>query len=149
MNDDRQERESVWSVGRNWLPWCLGLIFALTIAWTWFVARVIGHRGEHENVAEIAIVVDGETASAVPLIVVYAMFLLTSLDLVGGGVMVTYRYLERKILKPQQDKFRAEALAKGRAEGTEQMQRAWEDWNHRREEAEANGETFAESPAGR
>ncbi len=152
MNDNRQERESVWSVGRNWLPGCFGLIFALTLAWTWLVAWAEVRRGEHEDIAEVVIAVVSKSASAVPLIVVYAILIVTTLDFIGGAAMVTYRYLERKFLKPQQEKLQAEARAKGRvegrAEGAEQNQRAWEDWNRRREEAHAREEPFDELPPG-
>jgi hypothetical protein len=54
--------------------------------------------------------------------------------------MVTYRFLERKILKPQAEKLRAE----GRAEN----QRLWTDWNRHRVEAEEKGKPFNEPPPG-
>ena len=50
--------------------------------------------------------------------------------------MVTYRFLERKILKPQAEKLRAE------------NQRLWTDWNRRRVEAEEKGKPFNEPPPG-
>ena len=41
LKDQRPpERESVWSVAKEWLPWCLLLIFLLTFIWTAFVAWV-------------------------------------------------------------------------------------------------------------
>ena len=48
-------------------------------------------------------------ASAVPLIVISAMFTVTALDTTGGGIMVTYRWLSNKILKPQEERIRAKA----------------------------------------
>ena len=84
--------------------------------------------------------------------------------------MVTYRWLSNKILKPQEERIRAKAqkevqeeakaqglsqglsqglaqgLTQGQKEGREQMQRMWEDWFRRREEAEREGEPFDEPP---
>lgn len=113
-------------------------------------------------------------ASAVPLIVVGAMFTVTALDTTGGGIMVTYRWLSNKILKPQEERIRAKAqkevqeeakarglaqgmaqgieqgiaqgIVQGQKEGREQVQRMWEDWFRRREEAERKGEPFDEPP---
>ena len=67
-------------------------------------------------------------ASAVPLIVISAMFTVTALDTTGGGIMVTYRWLSNKILKPQEERIRAkaqkevqeEAKARGLAQGIAQ-----------------------------
>ena len=39
-----------------------------------------------------------------------------------------------------------QGLAKGRREGVQAVQKAWEDWNRRRETAQANGEPFTEPP---
>ncbi len=52
--------------------------------------------------------------------------------------MVTYRYLERKFIKPLEDKLRTEGAAA--------IQRQWEEWNSRREAAESRGEPFDEPP---
>jgi flagellar biosynthesis/type III secretory pathway protein FliH len=75
--------------------------------------------------------------------------------------MVTYRYLERKFLKPLIEKQRAEAerrqaeamatgrakgMAEGRAAGREEERLKWTAWNLRREEAEKKGEPFNEPP---
>ncbi len=164
MNNRRPERESIWSVGRRWLPWCLGLIFALTIGWTAFIAVTEVSGGKHDGMAATVRVVVSESAPAVQLIVVYAIFIITVLDIAGGATMVTYRYLERKFLKPLEEKLRAEAraegvaegIAEGRAEGVAEgvaegrsaTQHEWEGWNRRREEAAARGEPFSEPPPG-
>ena len=164
MNDPRASRDSVWSVGRQWLPWCLGLIFALTIGWVVFIARFETASGKHDGIAETTIAVVGGSAAAVPLIVVCAIFVVTALDIAGGAIMVTYRYLERKFLKPLEERLLAEARAAaiaegkavgmavgkamGMAEGAESMRLMWEDWNRRREEAATQGKLFNEPPPG-
>ena len=122
----------------------MGLIFALTIGWTAFIAVNEVSGGKHDGMAPTAGAVVSESAPAVPLIVAYVIFAITVLDIGGGATMVTYRYLERKILKPLEEKLRAE----GRAEGRSAVQREWEEWNRRREAAAAKGETFSEPAPG-
>ncbi len=139
MSDQRPERESIWSIGRKWLPWYLGVVFAMTIGWTSFTAWFEVTRGEHDGLSEIAIAVVRGTASAAPLIPIYALMAITALDLIGGTV-VTARYLSDKLLKPLHEKIRSE--------GREEVQRLWATWNQRRLEAEQNGEPFDEPPPG-
>ena len=43
-------------------------------------------------------------------------------------------------------RYLREGREEGRKEGRTQVQELWEDWNRRREEAEAMGEPFAEPP---
>ena len=135
-------REPIWSVARKWLALCLGLIFAMTIGWTVLVARAVIGSGEYEGVTETAIAVVTIASSAVPLIVVYSMFIVVLLDTAGGAIVVTYRYLSDKFLEPQREKLRRE----GQEQGAAKVQRAWEDWLRRKEEAEGKGETFDEPP---
>jgi hypothetical protein len=44
------------------------------------------------------------------------------------------------------DRFLQKRYAAGLAEGRAERQKEWEAWNERREEAEANGQTFDEPP---
>ncbi len=46
-------------------------------------------------------------------------------------------------------KARTEGLAQGRAEGIAAANKAWAEWNQRRLEAEANGQSFNEPPPDR
>ena len=131
-------RESPLSVGRKWLPWCLVLIFLLTIGWTALIVWVEVSSGEHEGILETAAAVGSNTAPAVPLIVVYAIMAISAIDVFGGLGMVTARYLTNKFVKPLIE----EHEARGRAE----ERRMWTDWNARRIEAEKNGVPFDEPP---
>ena len=166
--EESDDRESLWSVGRKWLPWCMGLIFVLTIGWTAFVAWDEAKSGEHDSVAKLARAVVEGSSPAAPLIVIYALLIIATLDTGGSATMATYKFFERKILKPQADKLRAEGEARGRAEGEArgraegeaegeargeargraEERRAWTEWNRRRMEAERKGETFDEPPPG-
>ena len=136
------ERKSPLSVGRKWLPWCLALIFLLTIGWTALIARIEVSSGNHEGILETAAAVGSKTAPAAPLIVVYAIMATSVIDLFGGMVMVTARYLTNKFVKPVIE----EHEARGRDEGREEERRKWTGWNTRRLAAEKNGEPFDEPP---
>ena len=140
MNEQRPERESIWSIGRKWLPWYFGLIFALTIGWTAFIAWLKITIGNHDSLPAIVNAVVVGTASAAPLIPIYALMAIAALDISGGATVVTARYLGDKFLKPLHERIRQE--------GREERQRQWAAWNHRREEAEKKGEPFDEPPPG-
>ena len=86
-------RESPLSVARKWLPWSVGLIFALTIGWTALIAWIDVLSGNHEGILETAVAVGSKTAPAAPLIVIYSIMVTSVTDTLGGMVMVTARYL--------------------------------------------------------
>ena len=135
-------RESPLSVARKWLPWCAALIFAMTAGWTALVAWAEVGGGKQQGVAAITIAVVSKAAPAAPMIVIYAIMIVSALDVAGGFAMVTARYLSNKFLEPLKEKRRAE----GRVEGREEERRKWTDWNRRRLEAEARGVPFDEPP---
>lgn len=174
MDDSRRRRESILSVAAKWLPWCLGLVFALTIAWAAFVARVEIASGDHESASEVAVAVATKTAATLPLIFLCSLFITTVLDLSGGALMVTARYLTDKFLDPWREKVKAEVMAEVKAEvaaeakaeaeaevrteaeaegvargieaGLAQKQHEWEVWLRDKEEAAERGEPFDEPP---
>ena len=45
----QKQRESVWNVAARWVPWCLALIFLLTIGWTAFVAWTLAKHGDYAS----------------------------------------------------------------------------------------------------
>ncbi len=160
------ERESVWSVARAWLPWCLALIFLLTFVWTGFVAWVQITTGNHPSVGPLveSIVIKG--ASGVPLILVISIAAVTIADIAGGAIVVTYRYLNNKFVEPLRRQLREEGKKEGREEGKKegreegkkegrkegvavgemQANQRWRDWLRRQDEAQAKGEPFDEPP---
>ena len=144
MAGQRQERESVWSVARKWLPWCLLLIFSLTIGWTAFVSWVEATQFSHESDSQLVIAAVNKSAPTIPLIAVFSMMVVTLGDVLGGGILVTKRYLEEKFLNPWLEK----QAEKGRREGREQERKMWEAWYERQQLALAKGESFNEPPPG-
>ena len=158
MDDRRRQRESILSVAAKWLPWCLGLVFALTIAWAVFVARVEILNADGRGSEEIAVAVAIKVAATLPLIFLCSLFITTTLDLSGGAIMVTARYLTEKFLDPWREKRNAQAkaegmavgkavgMAEGVAEGLAQKQHEWESWLSEEEDAAERGEPFDKPP---
>ena len=94
--------------------------------------------GEDHGVRDIAIAVVNETAKAATLIVLYAVSITYTLDITGGMIMVTARYLTDKFVEPLREQLREEGEARAN--------RKWMDWNNRRIKAEDEGVPFDESP---
>ena len=63
---------------------------------------------------------------------------ISSIDVFGGLVVVTARYLTNKFVKP--------LIEEHEARGRTEERRMWTDWNARRIEAEKNGVPFDEPP---
>ena len=145
------------SVARKWLPWCLGLMFALTLGWTAFVYWYETNRGNHADGFDVAIAVAERVMPSTPFITLISIFIVPIADLIGGAIMVTAKYLGNKFVKPLIEKRREEGRVEGRAEGrTEgrvegraEERLLWSEWNRRREDAAANGVPFAEPPPDR
>ena len=160
MNQD--DRENPLSVAKRWLPWCIGLILAMTVGWTAFVAWHEVSSGKHESLADTSIVVATSTAIVSPAIVIYAILITVLADLTEGAVVVTKRYLTNKFVKPLIERHKAEGRRQGHQQGRQEGRKeglheglqegrkeAFEeihDWNLRRLEAEKKGEPFQEPP---
>ena len=149
------------SVARKWLPWCLGLIFALTLGWTVFVYWYETNRGNHADGFDVAMAVAERVMPSTPFITLISIFIVPIADLIGGAMMVTAKYLGNKFVKPLIEKRReegrvegrkegrVEGRAEGRTEGRAEERLLWSEWNRRREEAAANGVPFVEPPPDR
>ena len=139
-------------VAKKWLPFCVILIIAQTLGFTALITwREIANG--FAGVNELVIAVVSGTAPAATLFVLYAIIAVALTDFIGGGVMVTARYLTKKLIEPLERKRREEmerrvreGMAQGVAQGAERERRAWTAWNSRRVDAEANGLPFDEPP---
>ena len=138
------ERESVWSVARRWVPWCLALIFLLTFTWTAFVGWTLAVHGSYASGSLLVVDAAGKSGPAAPLILLLAVTVISLGDSLEGIIVVTKRYLDSKLVEPVRKQLREE----GETIGEERERQRWAAWNHRRLEAEANGETFTEPPPG-
>ena len=101
--------------------------------------RSVVEAGEYHGVRDTVIAVVNETAKAAALIVLYAASITYTLDILGGIIMVTTRYLTDKFVEPLRDRLREEGREQGRAE-IMNMVRKWEDWNNRRIKAKSRAE---------
>ena len=144
--DRRANLVSPLDIAPKWLLTCAILIFAQTLGFTALVAWREIAKGV-AGVNEFIIAVVSGTSPAVPLFMVYAIIAVTALDFIGGGIMVTARYLTKKLIEPldkkrkeEMDRLirdsraegvkegvkrgvaqgRAEGVAEGRAEGVEE-----------------------------
>ena len=144
MEAQGQQWESVWTVARAWLSWCLAPIFLLTVGWTVLVVWIEATRFSHPTYYQMLIAAVGKSAPGIPLIVTFSIMTATLGDTLGGWTLVTKRFLEEKFLNPWLEKRKAEARAE--AERAGRVNRHWRAWNQRRLKAEANGEPFNEPP---
>ena len=135
-DENQDERLSILTVARIWWPWCLALIFVLTIVWTALVARTVVASGEHTGMPETIVAIISASAPGEFLIIIYSLMIVTALEYGGGIIVVTARYLTNKWVKPLQDKFREQ--------GRKQERRYWIERERRREKAEAQGIPFDE-----
>jgi len=138
-------------VAKKWLPFCIILIIAQTLGFTALITWRELANG-FAGVNELVIAVVSGTAPAATLFVLYAIIASALTDFIGGGVMVTARYLTKKLIEPLERKRREERAAMERrileshSQGVAQERRAWTAWNSRRVDAEANGLPFDEPP---
>ena len=140
QDDSQGERISILAVARTWWPWCLGLIFVLTIVWTALVAWTVVASGEHDGIPQTIVAIISASAPGEFLIIIYSLMVITGLDALGGFLMVTKRYLMNKWVKPQEERLREE----GRTEGRQEERQYWLDRERRRADAEAQGIPFDE-----
>ena len=131
-------RETLLAVSRKWLPFCGALIAVLTFGWTWIIYGEVVAAGEYHGARETAIAVVNEAGKAAALIVLYAVSITYILDIAGGAIMVTARYLTDKFVEPLREQLREE--------GETRANRKWETWNRNRIEAERKGIPFDEPP---
>lgn len=148
-DDDRRdegqdERLSILTVARVWWPWCLGLIFVLTIVWTALVAWTVIESSEHTGAPQTIVAIISGSAPGEFLIIIYSLMIVTALEYGGGIIVVTARYLTNKWVKPLQEKFRKQGVAEGIEQGVAKERRYWIEREHRRKEAEAQGIPFDE-----
>ena len=140
------ERESIWAVSRRWLPFYIGLISVMTFRWVWVIAEIVIESGEYDGATETMVAIVDRSSPAVPLIVLIGVCITYWLDILGGLLMVTARYLSSKLVTPIVERYREEGKAEGKVEGRSEMHNAWLTWYRKSEEAKAKGIPFDEPP---
>ena len=140
MVDKSQQRESVWSVARRWVPWFLALLCLLTVGWTAFVFWVEATQHSYPTISQLVIASVNKAAPASPLIFLFAILAVSVADSLEGMVVVTKRYLDNKLVEPIRKRLREE--------GAKERQKEWEAWYKRQQAAFDRGEPFDEPPPG-
>ena len=96
---------------------CLGVMMLYTFGWTAFIAQHEVRTGNHPDLESAAIATANGVGQVATLIVIYSIATTVALDILGGVIMVTARYLENKFVKPLIERHKAEGRVEGREEG--------------------------------
>lgn len=153
------DRESIWTIPAKLKRWYFALFsIQVVIAAIWLVRMGIVDEGRN-GIPDILFYVWQYMA---PAAVSSATFALVIVD-TAKGVMVLSTWLEDELKKRRERQIKAaveaavkvaveaavkEARAEARAEALSEERQRWEQWNRRREAAEAAGEQFNEPPPG-
>ena len=137
MHDDNYTpitpRESVWSIPHSWRAAYFFLFSIQTLTGvgllSWYEVTLSDNNAIQNFLSIIAGAAQIGVGSAANTIAIMEVI---------QYIMVTVRYLEDRLVKPQRERLRSE--------GRTQVQEMWEAWNRRRMEAEAKGEPFDDSP---
>ena len=152
------DRESIWAVSRKWLPFYIGLTSVMAFGWLWVMYGVVTESGEYGDATETMVATVERSSPAVPLIVLISVCVTYWLDIIGGLLMVTARYLSSRFVTPIVEKYleegrirgieegRIEGIEEGAAKGKSEMHNAWLTWYRKSEEAKARGIPFDEPP---
>ena len=152
---DIRQRESIWSVPFQWLPFYLAIFTLLSltgiIAYSWHIIS----QGDKSAVQIFYTILIGSAQIGVGSAIV--TFNVMEVVVVLAGI------IDQRFYKPRRERMKAEAMAQGMAEGIAQgmaqgkaqgmaqgkaegiaqgraeamaeLQKRWEDWNRRRIEA--------------
>lgn len=75
---------------------------------------------------------------AIPLFIVLSITVVIFAEFIGGLIVVLARYLKHK--------FEKQAEARGKAQGIDQANAAWESWYERMKKAQDKDQPFDEPP---
>ena len=146
------------TVVKRLAPLCICVTLLYAIGWTALIARHEVRTGNHPDLEHTAIATAERVGQVDTLIILCSIATTVALDILGGMVMVTLRYLENKFVKPVIERHKAEGREEGREEGVAAgiitgreegetiERRRWTEWNSRRLEAERAGVPFDEPP---
>ena len=138
-NEHEESRTSLWSYTSRFQA--LFLILYLLLAIPSLAVVVVVQVRNHSGILEtwVAAIIPGAAAMALSGMTAYS-----AIEAWRGSLVLAESI--RDGIKARRRKQVAQARAEGRAEGRAEAYVAWEDWNRRRVEAEATGETFNETP---
>ena len=94
------ERFSPLTVATRLGALCIGIMILYTVGWTAFIAQHEIRTGNHPDLERTAIATAERAGQVDGLILIYSIATTIALDIIGGMIMVTARYLENKFVKP-------------------------------------------------
>ena len=138
-NENEESRTSLWSYTSRFQA--LFLILYLLLAIPSLAVVVVVQVRNEGGILEtwVATIIPGAATMALSGMTAYS-----AIEAWRGSLVLAESI--RDGIKARRRKQVAQARAEGRAEGRADAYVAWEDWNRRRLEAEATGETFNETP---
>ena len=101
-------------------PLCFIVTLLYTFGWTAFTAWRAVRTGDHPDIAHTAIATADGVGQVDTLIIIYSISTTVALDVLGGMLMVTVKYLEQKFVKPFIERRKAEGRVEGITVGREE-----------------------------
>ena len=137
------ERESIWSIPAKYKGWYFSLFsIQFIIAAVWLIWVSVTDDTLPSIPKKVLFIWQGMA----PMAISSAAFSLVIVE-AWRMTMVIASWLEETLEKRRQRQIRA-AEDRGFARGRAELQKDWQDWNRRREAAEAADEEFTEPPPG-
>ena len=136
-----QQRSPLLSARINWIVLEIFILFIVTNIYTVLIWLDASGSSSQTNFETFKIVVK----EVLPFSGL-AMLYIVSIFEIGGEIMLRYTAKIQQALAEGEAKGKAEGITEGEAKGKAEERELWTEWNKRRLEAEAKGESFTEDP---
>ena len=136
----KKQRAPLISGRPEWIALEIFTLFVSTVVYTVIIWQDVSASAQTTLEAFKATVKEVVPFSQFALIYIIGAFEL------GGEIMIRFTSKIEQALEQGRKEGRKEGREEGREEGRVEIYRAWTDWNKRREEADAKGVPFNETP---
>ena len=136
----KKQRAPLISGRPEWIVLEIFTLFVSTVVYTVIIWQDVSASAQTTLEAFKATVKEVVPFSQFALIYIIGAFEL------GGEIMIRFTSKIEQALEQGRKEGRKEGREEGREEGRVEIYRAWTDWNKRREEADAKGVPFNETP---
>ena len=140
MEEMRSTREPIWTIRSGWRASYL-ILFTIqsAVATAILIWYQVTQLTTDSPIETILAIIQGMASIGVAS----ATTAITITEVING-IMVIGEWMRDRFVEPQKEKQRQEGLEQGIQRGLQQERKRWMEWNQRRMEAEAKGETFNE-----
>ena len=145
---DRQSRQlfTGWLLGpKRFIIVVIGF-FLILIAETWWTWQELAAKAQCEALTQDFLCWAPLFPQALVRGFVTAGFCLISLWFINYAILEVWKMISEMFKQQRFEQGIAQGIELGITKGAQTQQKAWEDWNRRRETAQANGEPFTEPP---